>query len=69
MCLGEASPGPGALPVRPLQWNATANMRVRREWEEWVTRGVRKERNLDAGNGGLGNGEEGKEGVCKKDLQ
>jgi hypothetical protein len=23
---GEASPGPGTWPVRPLQWNATANM-------------------------------------------
>ena len=59
-CVGEASPGPGTWPVRPLQWNATANMRVRREWEEWVTRGVRKERNLDAGNGEWGMGEEGK---------
>lgn len=46
-------------------------MRVRREWEEWVTRGVRKGPeggNLDAGNGGMGNGGRG-EGACKKDLQ
>ena len=67
MCLGKRAQVPGRWPVRPLQWNATANMRVRREWEEWVTRGVRKERNLDAGNGewGMGNGGRG-EGACKK---